>query len=189
MKTCTKCGVLKEYSNFHKYSRSKDGYKPWCKGCVKRYDDAEYDGKRVFSKKRQGNLLQCRRCERYLELDKFPKNRKNGKYKQLSYCLECDNQIGHTYNIKRFGITPDQYVDMEKEQDGKCKICGEQDKKRLSVDHDHSCCDGSVSCGNCIRGLLCSRCNKTLGQVKDNVDILHKMIKYLNDSQKPQNRF
>lgn len=32
-KVCTKCGQEKSYSEFHKFSRSKDGHKPACKVC------------------------------------------------------------------------------------------------------------------------------------------------------------
>jgi hypothetical protein len=81
--------------------------------------------------------------------------------------------------MKKLGITVERYIQLEKEQDYKCKICGEKDNKRLSVDHDHSCCNSFPACGDCIRGLLCSRCNRTLGMVDDSEDLLAKMIEYL----------
>lgn len=34
MKTCTKCGETKDFSEFHKLVKSKDGHKPECKSCV-----------------------------------------------------------------------------------------------------------------------------------------------------------
>ena len=40
MKTCTKCGETKEFSEFSKDKAKKDGYSCWCKGCVKEYRQA-----------------------------------------------------------------------------------------------------------------------------------------------------
>ena len=182
LKQCTKCQNYKETSDFHKFSKAQDGLKPWCKVCVREYDLAEDDPKRIMPRKLQGEKIHCRKCERYLDKTDFPKLRKNGKYLTYTYCLECDNLIGHIGNLKNYGLTRDDYVNMEKSQNGVCKICGEPEKykKRLSVDHDHACCSGSKSCGKCIRGLLCSNCNRVLGQVNDNVETLQTMIEYLN---------
>lgn len=182
LKQCTKCQNYKETSDFHKFSKAQDGLKPWCKVCVREYDLAEDDPKRIMPRKLQGEKIHCRKCERYLDKTDFPKLRKNGKYLTYTYCIECDNLIGHIGNLKNYGLTRDDYVNMEKSQNGVCKICGEPEKykKRLSVDHDHACCSGSKSCGKCIRGLLCSNCNRVLGQVNDNVEILQTMIEYLN---------
>lgn len=174
-KQCTNCGVYKTTSDFHKYSKSQDGLKPWCKQCVREYDQTEDDPKRVMPRKQKGNLIHCRYCEQYLPKSSF--------WSKNTYCKTCQPLIGHLSNLKKYGLTKDDYVDLEKSQNGVCKICGEKEKlnKRLSVDHDHTCCSGPKSCGKCIRGLLCSRCNKVLGQINDNIDLLKKMISYLEE--------
>lgn len=45
-----------------------------------------------------------------------------------------------------------------------CGVC--KSKDNLCIDHDHTCCPGSVSCGQCVRGVLCSACNKAEGYLK-----------------------
>lgn len=50
-----------------------------------------------------------------------------------------------------------------------CELCGKDG--RTVFDHDHAT-------GN-FRGWLCDRCNRTLGQVKDSVELLEKMIQYI----------
>jgi len=36
----------------------------------------------------------------------------------------------------------------------------------LHIDHDHACCSGERSCGNCVRGALCGRHNTYLGHLE-----------------------
>lgn len=62
------------------------------------------------------------------------------------------------------------YAEVLKAQDGHCALCAttpEQEGKRLAVDHDHGCCVGNRTCGACLRGLLCSRCNMALSFVEN----------------------
>lgn len=47
------------------------------------------------------------------------------------------------------------------------------------VDHDHSCCPGTKTCGNCVRGVLCPGCNLALGHVADDIERLQGLIEYL----------
>jgi hypothetical protein len=173
MKTCTKCGILKNFSEFHKYGKSLDGYKHHCKNCVREFDQIRNDGKRVLPKKEKDGLKHCRNCNQYLDPSKFWGS-------QTTYCKECRHYIGRAHNLKKKNLTVEQYMDMSNRQNHVCMICKKPDPdKRLSIDHNHSCCPGITSCGKCIRGLLCSKCNKTLGMVNDDVSILQDMIDYL----------
>ncbi len=104
-----------------------------------------------------------------------------------SYCKSC-NSIGawertlhHKYNL-----TVKQYELMLKSQNGVCAICGQPETredqngriKRLGVDHDHSTGD--------IRGLLCNKCNRMLGEFGDNSELLKKAALYLKDNYAPK---
>lgn len=67
---------------------------------------------------------------------------------------------------RRYKMTPadrDLLLDV---QDG-CYICGVRDAKVWHIDHDHNCCPGRDTCGMCIRGVACLRCNVTEGAVRE----------------------
>jgi hypothetical protein len=55
--------------------------------------------------------------------------------------------------------------------------------RRLSVDHDHKCCDGPTSCGRCVRGLLCTGCNRHVlaWAARDSVEFFQRGIEYLTN--------
>jgi len=83
---------------------------------------------------------------------------------------------------KNFGITLEDYNKKLKAQNYVCAICEELEKaihhvsgkiKSLAVDHCHKTGE--------VRGLLCQRCNRTLGKLKDSIDLLDKMKVYLNE--------
>jgi len=77
---------------------------------------------------------------------------------------------------KEYNITLQDYDDMYESQEGKCKICGSTDAKtpkngRFCVDHDHSTGE--------VRGLLCSSCNRGIGLLQDDPDVVLNAYKYL----------
>jgi len=84
------------------------------------------------------------------------------------------------YHRKRkYGLSAQACEELLRRQDGLCAICGLALGESFHVDHDHSCCRGVGSCGQCIRGLLCMRCNPGLGAFNDNPDLLMKAAEYL----------
>lgn len=91
-------------------------------------------------------------------------------------------------HLKQFyNITPEQFEALKMRQQGLCAICKQPETRKvlgvvteLHIDHDHACCpERGRSCGNCIRGLLCSACNPGIGFLKDDPRLLLAAIDYL----------
>ncbi len=90
-------------------------------------------------------------------------------------------------NLKRkYGLTLIQYNELLKSQNNVCAICGKGETsvdarvgttKKLAVDHCHK--------SGKIRGLLCWRCNGTLGKIDDSLDYLKKIEAYLIKHKEP----
>lgn len=183
LKQCTKCQEYKDVSDFHKYSKGPDGLKQACKVCVKGYDLEQNDATRLFPRKINSNGdIHCRNCGEYFKEEQMKVSNTEGRYKSLSYCIDCAPLLKRVRTLKKYNLSLDDYHELLKSQDYSCKICNGKDtsyRKRLSVDHDHNCCPGEGSCGKCIRGLLCHHCNSGLGNAKDSIETLQKMIDYL----------
>jgi hypothetical protein len=68
------------------------------------------------------------------------------------------------------------------EQGGECLGCRARPTvtgRKLYVDHDHACCPGPESCGECVRGLLCMVCNWVVGRVRDDAQTMERLASYL----------
>lgn len=77
--------------------------------------------------------------------------------------------------MKRYGMTLAEYDYLASKQMNICAICFEPEPygRYLNVDHCHM--TGRV------RGLLCTPCNYSLGQFRDNEFILKSAIMYLRN--------
>lgn len=132
----------------------------------------------------------CCRCRKLLPCDDFWRNRRTKDGLQ-SRCKDCHRAgIPEAPNLRRkFGITEEQYQEMLATQRGVCWICHEgPGKRRLSVDHDHACCPGSTTCGKCIRGLLCGRCNAAIGMLREDLERFYWAMQYIERSRMAQER-
>lgn len=117
----------------------------------------------------------CTGCGKVARLHDFSKARK-GALGRASRCRECC-QWDHFFKLYR--LTRFDYEALLASQGGACAICqGLPGDKKLCVDHDHSCCPGPRTCGGCVRGLLCVRCNVGLGKLED-YDWSHRATSYL----------
>lgn len=81
----------------------------------------------------------------------------------------------------KYGITEEQWYAKFEQQGGKCAICGEDERYvhssgtpfRIATDHCHE--TGK------FRGILCNNCNRAIGLLKDNAQLLRKAADYLEE--------
>lgn len=167
-KKCTKCGEEKTLDGFTKDSKSPDGLQWWCRSCFKEND----------KKYREKN------SERIKEYngEYYKKNRESVREQQSKYSKEYTKKnagrIREYWLKKNFGLDPSDFNRMFAEQDGRCKICKKPETREtggkvhsLSVDHCHVT--------GVVRGLLCHRCNVSLGGFYDDPELLEQAAVYL----------
>jgi hypothetical protein len=142
--------------------------------------------------------LSCTKCGGTFPEEGFDRNKmaqhRNGRHQWCKGCRstalaaryaadpEKYRTLSRNGSMKhRFGMTAEQYDALSASQGHACAICKtpEPTGRRLCVDHDHSCCPGGVTCGKCIRGLLCNHCNRLLGMARDNPGTLLAAVNYL----------
>jgi hypothetical protein len=76
---------------------------------------------------------------------------------------------GRSGRLRKYNLTEAQFNSLVKSQGNVCGMCHEPfgPGRRICIDHDHACCPGRErSCGKCVRGVLCLRCNITLGHIE-----------------------
>lgn len=125
----------------------------------------------------------CTSCRSLLPQDEFGPNRRYEDGLQ-PYCRRCgatrqreswarkSSAARREANLKRYGLSIDDYDQMFTAQEGLCAVCDNKDEGRtLHVDHCHA--TGKV------RGLLCHKCNGALGNAGDSIDRLTGLISYL----------
>lgn len=148
----------------------------------------------------------CRKCGEVKSLLSFYAHRGTAD-RRANYCDECQKQARREWSAKNadrvrehnarrppeakrrdhrqwwlrlYDLTPAQYADLLDAQGGVCAVCLQAERyidartgepRRLAVDHDHV--KGHV------RGLLCGRCNRSLGQFGDSVEVLERAVEYL----------
>lgn len=96
------------------------------------------------------------------------------------FCKTCNGANSAVQRIRGYGIRQQRYDAMLMSQGNMCAICTEEFTGTAHIDHDHTCCPGRKACGKCVRGLLCSACNKALGGFRDSPELLVKAANYVS---------
>lgn len=193
MKTCIKCNEEKSFAQFYKtkYTYHKDGYDYYCKYCR---NGSSIKSQNIGKRKQQCSIDDCNnlhyaktwcrmhygRWIRKGSTESVTNKRDNDRiyyYKGVAYRKTREIEL-----FSRYKITMDEFNIMAKNG---CQICGDKPERRnLAIDHDHNCCSTEITCGKCVRGVVCHRCNVSIGVYerglmrKDN-PLLDKIIKYV----------
>jgi Recombination endonuclease VII len=127
-------------------------------------------------------VKRCPRCGLTKPLEAFPRNRAN-KDGRMGYCKPCHNQIVRENRAKnhgsvrsailkiRYGVSEVDIAWMRLQQGGKCAMCRKSSPEH--VDHDHTT--------GAVRGLLCFNCNRALGYLGDDLELLYQLADYLEE--------
>ena len=152
MKKCNGCNQEKCLDQFYKNKLGKDGVGSQCKICSNSASIAWYKAN--------------------VEVERLKKStwRKNNPNK-----VENQNRRD---NLKTYGLSIEDWNVLFSKQKGLCAICNQPETvllkgkiKRLAVDHCHT--TGKV------RALLCAKCNKAIGLMKDQPELLRQAAQYL----------
>lgn len=117
----------------------------------------------------------CKVCRRAITAEHA---RRNPEKKKVAYQQWADQNKSHLAKKSReykhrylFGLEPEDYRDLVEAQGGVCAICRTAGN-RLCVDHDHGTGE--------VRGILCTKCNLTLGYYENGLKMKTHIDSYLS---------
>ena len=134
-----------------------------------------------------GEIKYCTKCKTEKHISEFHKDNRTKDGLKV-WCQSCrytklnkptkygmsrnDPEYDKAYYLDRFySLSLEDWNRLFQEQEGTCAICNEEFTDKICVDHDHE--TGKV------RGLLCDKCNRGIGQFNDSTEKLYNAIKYL----------
>jgi hypothetical protein len=129
----------------------------------------------------------CHSCEQKFPAREFFVKHKRNLLKRIHHCKTCypkwkereqKRRVREHWMFRCFGMTQREYSDLLCKQHDRCRICHQKPrdesvgkKRHLGIDHNHATGE--------IRGLLCDRCNKVLGFVREDQALLRRAVLYL----------
>jgi len=200
VKTCSRCGEEKTQEAFYRHKRMSDGLSSYCKIChnlerrKRRQDNPEQTRTRGRSEQKarrlkNPNSVRAYDRNRYLTNPRRKSQQKERAAKryqknaeEIKAALKADRKANpdkyRDYDLRRhYGITLEDKRAMLVAQGGRCanSACRATEPggkyNEWQVDHDHTT--------GVVRGLLCSACNLTLGNAKEDGFRLEGLAEYL----------
>lgn len=137
----------------------------WCRGCQTEVDLYAYRRGWACKSARDANSQAWRDANR----EKVRADHKQWRDNNREHLREYGR-------AKNYGMDPGEYARMMTEQNGQCLTCDSDGKTGrggiLHSDHNHKT--------GRMRGLLCSDCNRAIGLMKDDPEIVQRILIYLS---------
>lgn len=155
MKKCACCNKRYKLNKFHNNKARPDGYDHYCKSCRSNANTVSHVSQKKSSKCKIKDCIEPH----------YAKNMCKFHYHRDWKAGSTRGYRGKNYRSKpasvkwRYGIDYESYLAMVANG---CDVCGSHDF--LQIDHDHNCCSKERSCGKCVRGVICARCNNLVSQ-------------------------
>lgn len=154
---------------------------------------------------RRAGLKECRRCVIFQPIESF--YRRLDKENRCKSCVSQLRKIAYAKDPQKvinrvrrdrlanpekmrgtklkqtYGLSLENWNKLYAEQNGVCAVCRKPESTiwrgrvvNLAVDHDHETLE--------VRGLLCTKCNRSLGLMDENVDRILSLAEYIKKFQK-----
>lgn len=111
---------------------------------------------------------------------------KRGSYRMPDICPDCLRESPLSIHRLQAHNVPFELASrwLAQGSDLRCQYCDKRLHRRSGpqIDHDHSCCPGATSCGECIRGILCGGCNTAFGRLEKLVGLgsIEKVLAWIS---------
>lgn len=184
-KTCVRCNQEQPIKMFYKSKNTLDGIDYYCKECRK---TTSLESHRFGKIKPKCTVDGCDNLNYAKNLCRphYERVRRHGNTDLINAGLGREDINVYHKNRKvalkvRYAVDYQKYKELSKNG---CEVCGAEalPYKALHVDHDHKCCEIEyeddkrtpkyykyISCGKCVRGIVCDKCNQAIGRYEKGV--------------------
>ena len=170
MKTCSRCGREKEFSEFIKDEKRKDGYMNQCKPCRN-----EVSAQRYAKKKDEIALKRLKqRSENRQVLRAYTKAWSLANPLKRSASRQAYRARKRGANGSHCAKDIEQLLQLQK---GRCAMCGDDIRKAFQVDHIQALSRGGTNDRLNLQ-LLCGSCNASKG-ARDAIEVAQRMGRLL----------
>ena len=170
-KRCRSCGCDRKLHEFYANAKGRSGRHSLCKQCMNAMRAASHAAAVAAGDARVPATKPCSMCRQTLPAGDFSRSKLSGDGLR-TYCRNCDRIVRRS---GKYGLSRERVAEMLTQSS--CEACGDGLTEDADKHIDHRHFDGAV------RGILCSRCNTTIGQCKESEAILLRLCDYLRRTQ------